>query len=104
MTFGLIHLDDKRLASCLDIDALLPVKVPSAYPPNRARSNESFSCRPFYYKADRLVKALRACLNDIRASNNGLFEEDKFNRLLAVQVPLSPTFKPAVAQIFVENI
>lgn len=62
------------------------------------------SCRLFYSAADRFVKALHALFNDNRAFNNSEFLENGLNGFLPAEDPLSSTLKPAVVQIFVNNM
>lgn len=64
-TFGVTHLDDKRLALCSDSDAVLLFKAASVSVLNQARPKGYFPCRPFYFAADRLAQALHALLIDI---------------------------------------
>lgn len=76
----------------------------SPYLLNTARPKGDLPCRALYSAADRFVKTLHSFFDEIRASDNGVFLEDKFNGFVAAGVPLSRTVIATVAHILINNL
>lgn len=105
--FAVTNLEDKRLSSCSissTSDSVVLLNAESMYLLNPASRNGHFPCRPIYYVADKFGNALHALFNDIRAFNMNVFPEDGFKGFLVSEVTLCRTVKPAVNEIFFNDM
>lgn len=73
-TFGVPHFDDKILASCLAIYAVLLLNLSLAYLSNMAMPKVEFACRRFYPAAYRCVQALYALFRAFKYLSNDVRE------------------------------